>query len=107
MREALLLLAVVFAGYLGFVLLALSQDRNWERAGGGRNCPGRLVLPLRTVGYLLLLGGLVLALLRDGPSFGSLLWATMLSVAAVAVVCTLSWRARWLRPLVRTLQGIA
>jgi hypothetical protein len=48
-----------------------------------------------------------LALLRDGSSFGSLVWATMLSVEAVAVVCTLTWRAHWLRPVVRTLQGIA
>ena len=105
--EPALLLGLSLASYVGFALLALSQDRHWERAGGARHCPARLVLPLRTVGYGLLLVSLILALLRDGPGFGSLVWATMLSVGAVAVVCTLTWRAHWLRPVVRTLQGIA
>lgn len=105
--EPLLLLGLSLAAYLGFASLALSQDRHWERAGGGRNCPARLVLPLRVLGYVLLLASLGLALLRDGPSFGSLVWATMISLSAVAVTCTLTWRAHWLRPFVRTLQGIA
>ena len=104
--ESVLLLALVIASYSGFALLALSQDRHWQRSGGGLACPARLVLPLRGLGYGLLLVSLVLALLRDGPGFGSLVWATMLSVGAVAVVCTLTWRAHWLRPVVRTLQGI-
>lgn len=104
---SVLLIALAFTCYSGFALLALSQDRHWERAGGGRDCPPRLVLPLRIAGYLLLLASLALALWRDGPSFGSLVWATMLSVGAVAVTCTLTWRANWLRPVVRTLQGIA
>ena len=102
-----LLLAVALACYFGFALLALSQDRHWERAGGSRCCPARLVLPMRVLGYALLLASLALALWRDGASFGSLVWATMLSVGAVAVTCTLTWRANWLRPVVRTLQGIA
>lgn len=105
--DPVLLVGLTLASYLGFVLLALSQDRHWERAGGERHCPSRLVLPLRALGYVLLLASLVLALLRDGPGFGSLVWATMLSVGAVAVTCTLTWRAHWLRPVVRTLQGIA
>ena len=102
-----LLLALALASYFGFALLALSQDRHWERAGGARNCPARLVLPMRLLGYLLLFVSLALALWRDGPGFGSLVWATMLSVGAIAVTCTLTWRASWLRPVVRTLQGIA
>ncbi len=102
-----LLLALALACYFGFALLALSQDRHWERAGGGRDCPARLVLPMRSLGYALLLASLALALWRDGAGFGSLVWATMLTVGAVAVTCTLTWRANWLRPVVRTLQGIA
>lgn len=104
---ATLLIALALATYLGFALLALSQDRHWQRAGGGMACPPRLVLPLRVVGYLLLFAALVLALVRDGAGFGSLLWGTMLTVGAVAVVCTLAWRAHWLRPFVRLLQGFA
>jgi len=102
-----LLIALTVVTYLGFALLALSQDRHWLRAGGANACPPRLILPMRTAGYGLLLVALLLALLRDGPGFGSLLWATMLSVGAIAVVFTLAWRAAWLHPLVRTLQGFA
>lgn len=102
MTEAVLLLAVFTACYLGFGLLALSQDRHWHQLlhsfGGGRDCPPRLVLPLRVGGYALLLGALALALLRDGPGFGSLVWATMLSAGAIAIVATLT---------IVTLQGAA
>lgn len=102
-----LLIALALACYLGFALLALSQDRHWERAGGGRDCPAWLVRPMRIAGYVLLLASLALALWRDGPGFGSLVWATLLSVGATAVTATLTWRPNWLRPVVRTLQGIA
>ncbi len=102
-----LLIALVLALYFGFAFLALSQDRHWQRAGGGMPCPARLVVAMRTLGYVLLLAALALALVRDGASFGSLVWATMLSVAALAVVGTLAWRAHWLGPLVRALQGLA
>lgn len=102
-----LLLALMLASYLGFALLALSQDRHWQRAGGSLPCSGRLVVPMRTLGYALLLAALALALLRDGADFGSLVWASMLSVGAIAVVGTLTWRAHWFAPLVRVLQGLA
>lgn len=105
--EHALLIALSLACYFGFALLALSQDRHWERAGGGRDCPARLVLPLRIAGYVFLLVSFALAVWRDGASFGTLVWATMLSVGAIAVTCTLTWRANWLRPVVRTLLGIA
>jgi len=102
-----LLIAVALVSYVGFALLALSQERHWLRAGGKQACPARVVMPMRAVGYGLLLAALGLALLRDGPSFGSLLWVTVLTVAALGVVATLAWRAAWLRPVVRALQRIA
>jgi hypothetical protein len=102
-----LLLALALASYGGFALLALSQDRHWERVGGARCCPERLARPMQLAGGILLVTSLFLSLWRDGPGFGALLWATMLSVGAVVVTCTLTWRAHWLRPVVRTLQGIA
>jgi len=61
----------------------------------------RLVIPLRASGFAFLLLALVLALLRDGASFGSLLWVTMISVSALAVVAKLSWRAHSLHPFAR------
>jgi hypothetical protein len=104
MRDVALLLAVLAACYVGFALLALSQDRHWHHLERRRHCPPRAVLPLRMAGYGLLFAALVLALVRDGPGFGSLLWATMISIGALAVVCTLTWRPLWLRPLVRLFQ---
>jgi hypothetical protein len=106
MPEAFLLLAVFACAYLGFAALAVSQDRHWHHIGGGRHCPRRACAVLRSLGWLLLLASLVLALLRDGAGFGSLLWATLITVGALCVVATLSWRARWLRPMARLVQHL-
>ena len=106
MPEMLLLLAVFVAAYLGFAALAMSQDRHWHHLGGGRHCPRRTSIVLRVVGWTLLLAALVLALVRDGASFGSLLWGTVITVCALAVVATLSWRSHWLRPAARLLQHL-
>lgn len=106
MPDAALLLAVLAACYLGFALLALSQDRHWHHVDRGSQCSLRALFLLRSVGYGLLFAALVLALVRDGPGFGSLLWATMISIGALAVVCTLTWRPLWLRPLVRIFQHL-
>lgn len=106
MPDAILLLAIFAAAYLGFAALAMSQDRHWHHLGGGRHCPRRTCMVLRCAGWALLLAALVLALVRDGASFGSLLWATVITVGALAVVATLSWRVRWLRPAARLLQHL-
>ena len=106
MPETMLLLAIFAAAYLGFAALAISQDRHWHHLGGARHCPRRTCMVLRGTGWALLLTALVLALVRDGASFGSLLWATAITIGALSVVATLSWRARWLRPAARLLQHI-
>jgi hypothetical protein len=97
--EATLIVAVLAISYLGFALLALSQDRHWLHLCGARHCPPGIARRLRVAGYTSLAAGLWLALLRDGPGFGSLVWVTTLTVASFAVVCTLTWRPHWLRPL--------
>ena len=107
MPDAILLLAVFVAAYLGFAALAMSQDRHWHHLGGGRHCPRRACMVLRCAGWALLFGALVLALVRDGASFGSLLWATVITMGALCVVATLSWRANWLRPVARLVQHLA
>jgi hypothetical protein len=106
-NAAALLVALMGVGYVGFALLALSQDRHRHHLGGERRCPAPLAGPLRLIGAILLAAALALALARDGAAFGSLLWCTALSVCAFAVVCTLTWRPRWLRPLARLLQRLA
>lgn len=106
MPDAMLLLAVFAAAYFGFAALAMSQDRHWHHLGGGRHCPPRTGTVLRCTGWALLLAALVLALVRDGAGFGPLLWATVITVGALSVVATLSWRAHWLRPVARLLQHL-
>ncbi|GEP54350.1 DUF3325 domain-containing protein [Reyranella soli] len=106
MPDALLLLGIFAGAYLGFAALAMSQDRHWHHLGGARHCPRRACMALRCAGWALLLASLVLALMRDGAGFGSLLWATVITVGALSVVATLSWRAHWLRPAARLLQHL-
>lgn len=106
MPEAILLLAVFACAYLGFAALAVSQDRHWHHLGGSRHCPRRVCTVLRGMGWMLLLAALVVALVRDGAGFGSLLWATVVTVGALCVVATLSWRAHWLRPVARLVQHL-
>jgi hypothetical protein len=106
MAEAVLLLGVFVSAYFGMAALALSQHRHWHHSGGGRHCPRRTRVALRVAGGLLLLAALVLALVRDGSSFGAVLWTTILTIGGVCLVATLSWRAHWLHPLVRVVRFI-
>ncbi len=93
MADGLLLLAVFASACAGFACLALSQRRHWARVLTG--APRRpAVIMLRTLGSALLALSLAVALLGDGPSFGPLLWATAISLAALAVAFTLAWFAR-------------
>lgn len=96
-----LLVLILATSYLGFALLALSQDKNWELVTRQRHVPAGRALPLRLAGYGLLALALALALARDGASFGSILWVVGLSVGALATVATLTWRRDWLTPLAR------
>jgi hypothetical protein len=93
-------LALAFAAcYLGFALLALTLRRHWEDVTGQHELPPVVPRVLRALGSAGLAAGLGLALWRDGASLGSVLWVTLLAAAGLAVVCTLAWRPRWLRPL--------
>ena len=98
MADGVLLMAVFLSAFAGFTCLALSQRRHWARVLTSE--PSRpAVIFLRTLGSTVLALSLIIAILRDGPSFGSLLWATAISLAALAVAFTLAWRPAVLRPL--------
>ena len=99
MPQSVLLIATVLAAYLGFALLALGQERHVRRVAALDPPRGLRLLALRVAAGIALALSLTLALLRDGPSFGALLWATAISLAALAVAFTLAWRPLWLRPL--------
>ena len=102
-----LFIGIVTLAYLGFALLALGQDRNWQRVAGAASRTPLLILLLRVVGGLALSLSLTIALLSEGPSFGTLLWITLLSLSAIAVAFTLAWRPHWLRPLAACLAWTA
>ena len=102
-----MLIALSLAAYAGFLLLALAQARPRQRLGlAAQLAPGRR-FGLRLGGALLLALALVLALARDGPGFGGLLWGTAISLAALAVACTLSWPPRLVTSVTRPGAGQA
>ncbi|MDB5619890.1 MAG: hypothetical protein JWQ24_4128 [Tardiphaga sp.] len=101
MREMVLLAMIFAAEYLGFGCLALGQSRHWQAVTGTHACPPATRALLRTGGGLLLAAGLMLAVARDGLDYGALVWVTSVTVAAVAVVATLSWPPRWLGSMTR------
>lgn len=106
MPDAVLFVSLLAACYLGFALLALSQDRHWRRVGRMPQCPFRALVLMRLAGCGLLAFSLALAIVLDGPGFGSLLGTAILTNGALAVVCTLTWRPHWLRPLARLFQHV-
>ena len=103
MRDAILLVVLFAATYCGFALLAASQAKNWPRLMGASRRPWHVAGSLRAAGYGLLASSLALALMRDGADLGSLLWCTSLSISAIAVALTLTWRPQWLRVIVAPL----
>ena len=100
MPEWLLFVGILGTAYLGFALLALGQRKHRRAVMSAdlKTTPFRSAVP-RCLGILALTTSFALALFQHGPSFGSLLWATVLSIGAVAVALTLAWRPKWLRPL--------
>lgn len=93
---AVLLLCASIASYAGFACMALAMPEHWEKAGGRAGAQAARGRVLRLCGALMLCVALALCLWRDGPGFGSLLWAVLLSAGGIAVALTLTWRPRWL-----------
>lgn len=91
----LLLAAAFAAGFSGFALLALSLQRHRRELAGATDFAPRRLLALRVIGHAALLVSFVLAVLREGPGFGSVLGILLLILSAMAVALTLSWRPEW------------
>jgi hypothetical protein len=90
MRDALLLAGLSAANYLGLLALAASQARHRHMLIGHRSCSPAPRAALRALSAALIALSFIIAMHRDGPGFGSLVWASSLSVAAFLVVATLS-----------------
>lgn len=103
MLDTALTIGAALVSYLGFVLLALTQERHWRAVCVVARQHIRPTWPIVT-GLTLQLLTLVMVLFAQGPSFGSLLWAVMISAAAMAVAFTLAWHPRWLRPIAQLLR---
>lgn len=94
---------VLALNYLAFALMACAMRRHRnDIAGSDQPClPIARQWWLRAAGGALLLLALYLAILREGSTFGALLWALLISLAAILVALTLTWRPGWLAWLLR------
>ncbi|PWC35916.1 DUF3325 domain-containing protein [Azospirillum sp. TSO35-2] len=93
MLDGLLLLAGFVLAYLGFAAVALTLERHWRDLIDRRRGPlRRTVVRLRLSGTVCAVAALVVAIQRDGAAFGVLLWLLLLTVGALAVAATITWR---------------
>lgn len=97
MPEALLLSAAILVNVVGMGWFALSLDAHWHHVHCGGPRKHWTVRPLRVAGALVLLTSLGLCLAVDHPSMAALVWVMQLTLAALIVAFTLTWRAQWLR----------
>lgn len=97
MRDALLLAAAMLAATAGMGWLALALDVHWEQVRGADPLAPSTARLLHALG---LAASLALCLTVDHASMASLVWVMALAAAALAVAFTLTWRPRWLGPLV-------
>jgi hypothetical protein len=88
-------MALLFAGWS---LLAGSQPKQFSRIvrHGHLSSPTRIAM--RWAGAALLLAALVILMRAEGPSFGALAWACLLSISAMAVAMILAWLPRFTSP---------
>ncbi|BCA56601.1 hypothetical protein W02_37410 [Nitrospira sp. KM1] len=103
MADVLSLGALFGLIFTGLMLLALSQKHHWRALRGTSPRPRTRILVHRVIAGSLLALSLPLTLWRDGPGFGSLLWGTLLSIAAYTTTMILSRRPGWLKAVARLL----
>ncbi|ARP94004.1 DUF3325 family protein [Bordetella genomosp. 13] len=90
-------------GYLAFALMACAMARHRDDIAGCElpEPTAAAGQSLRLAAGVLLLAALCAAISLAGPAFGALLWAMDISLAAMLVAFTLTWRPGWLAPLLR------
>ncbi|QAZ40562.1 DUF3325 domain-containing protein [Methylibium sp. Pch-M] len=104
MLDVLLRALALLCCTAGFAWLALSMERHWEQVRGAQPLPRRTVIGLRVLGGAALLGSLLLCLRVDHASMASLVWVMSLAASALVVAFTLTWRPRWMTPLLPWMQ---
>lgn len=89
----MMLLVTVVCAWVGLGALAFGTHRHYARAAGTR-LGVRARLALCMAGWLLIALSLCAAYIRDGASFGALLWISLLGVLGVALILLLAYRPR-------------
>lgn len=100
MNEGLLLGIALAVTITGLCWMALSLDAHWRQVRGPQRLRPASVKLLRALGAAALALSLGICLRVDHPSMASLVWVMALAASALIVAFTLSWRPRWLAPLV-------
>lgn len=102
MLELPTMLGAAAMSYVGFALLALSQEGHWRALPGNADLPAPAASVARRRRWsaaCVLACACALCLWGHGPSFGTVLWVLLSAGGAMAVAFTLSWRPQWLRAL--------
>jgi Protein of unknown function (DUF3325) len=100
MGKPLLLAAALLCTTCGLGWLALAMETHWQQVRGETAASRSSVRVLRALGAAALLLALGLCLRADHPTMAVLVWVMALAGAALLIAFSLSWRPRWLRPLV-------
>lgn len=98
--KPLLLAAALLLSTCGLGWLALAMDAHWQQVRGDPVAGRGTVRLLRALGAAALLLALGLCLQADHATMAVLVWVMALAGSALLIAFSLSWRPRWLRPLV-------
>ncbi|MET4577441.1 DUF3325 domain-containing protein [Ottowia thiooxydans] len=96
MYEAFGLLAAFTLSFIGFALIALSQDRHWEAVTAMQADHRVRGACLLAVGLIMQCVACLLIVFSQGAGFGVLLWGVGITGTAMLVAFALAWRPRWI-----------
>lgn len=82
----------------GWCLIACSQSKQLARIARHRHLPAPVRTAMRAAGAALLVAALIVLIRFEGPSFGALIWACLLSLSAMAVAVMLAFWPRFTAP---------
>lgn len=105
MLEGLSLLAACGLSFVGFSVLALSQDRHWVAVTAMKENRRQRGAYLLAVGLTLQCLACPLMIFSQGAGFGALLWGIGMIGAAMSVAFILTWRPSWLLFVALVCQG--
>lgn len=98
-QPTLLLAAAFVLAWTGFGLLALAQERHFERFYASNKPFTQSIRAQAAIGIIAILLTLPLCIKAQGAGFGSLLWVLLLTLSAMTVAMQLSWAPGTLGPL--------